>query len=579
MKKWSAFFLLSIAVQSGIVSATNGGNEENTSPNPSIGCGFQTPVSPGSTLNQSIVVGGLERSYLLHVPTSYEPSNPVPLILSHHGWTSMALYDAIGSGLISQSERYGFVVAFLNGYGDNVHPEPILGTWNSWNGGGTVNSTSKKPGCTKWGGIKEYCYASCKARNTPKWKGCDSRGCDWTTCVDSTTFNIAVLDKLETDLCIDTTREYATGQSNGAIYSFYIGAVLSQRLAAVVPVSGSFMHDYIRGPVYPIPVMDITGTQDVTVPINDTKYGNGAVSSEGWIYSTMKAIFSLWEPANNCSSTEVASHYPTSLDGSEDLYCWGKLCPSSSSSVSYPVVRCAWNGGHNYFANDPAQNGKLVWEFLSKFNRPEHKGLGKFDPSAAPKRFEINSAKIIGKFSKKNLYKDSLYQISAPSTTKALGNKSLDYAHSEEESITSAIRRALQNSSNTDLCTSTQNSSMPRPFYGNPRCGCRQDEIAVNYTIADGVVGSTCAPAVTVCDVGGYRKRENGCPPPPFLSSLFTTCSSTNGPSDFHCVLTCDRARSKTKVDPLADGLCPGHAKCTPGFSRFESVGVCLYFW
>ena len=58
---------------------------------------------------------------------------------------------------------------------------------------------------------------------------------------------------------------YATGQSNGAIYSFYLGTAMSTRLAAVAPISGSFMNSYITAPTVPMPVMDVTGTEDVTV--------------------------------------------------------------------------------------------------------------------------------------------------------------------------------------------------------------------------------------------------------------------------------------------------------------------------
>ena len=65
---------------------------------------------------------------------------------------------------------------------------------------------------------------------------------------------VAVLDLLESELCVDVTREYATGQSNGAIYTFHLGSTLSSRLAAIAPISGSFMHDYIKAPTVPMPV-------------------------------------------------------------------------------------------------------------------------------------------------------------------------------------------------------------------------------------------------------------------------------------------------------------------------------------
>ena len=36
--------------------------------------------------NGSIISSGEERRYLLHVPESYDPSTPVPLVISLHGF-------------------------------------------------------------------------------------------------------------------------------------------------------------------------------------------------------------------------------------------------------------------------------------------------------------------------------------------------------------------------------------------------------------------------------------------------------------------------------------------------------------
>ena len=64
----------------------------------------------------------------------------------------------------------------------------------------------------------------------------------------------------------------------------------------------------------------------------------------GWWYETLDHIWAAWEPANGCSESELATHWPTSLDGTQDLYCWGKRCGGS------PVIRCAWDGQCGYVA-------------------------------------------------------------------------------------------------------------------------------------------------------------------------------------------------------------------------------------
>ena len=110
---------------------------------------------------QYLLVSGHVRDYLLHVPKSYDHNVPTPVVLSHHGWTDDASDDEVDSGLTTVAEKEGFIVAYLNGYNDNPNNPPIFGTWNSWNGAGTVNSTNLKPGCKAWGGISRYCYTVC----------------------------------------------------------------------------------------------------------------------------------------------------------------------------------------------------------------------------------------------------------------------------------------------------------------------------------------------------------------------------------------------------------------------------------
>lgn len=60
---------------------------------PSTGCGKTLPagvVPGGDSTNVTIFSGGIERSYLIHLPANYSTHTPVPLILSYHGRTKSA---------------------------------------------------------------------------------------------------------------------------------------------------------------------------------------------------------------------------------------------------------------------------------------------------------------------------------------------------------------------------------------------------------------------------------------------------------------------------------------------------------
>jgi len=152
--------------------------------------------------------------------------------------------------------------------------------------------------------------------------------------------------------------------------AYALGAAFTSRLAAIAPVCGSFQKGFVQFPdeTYGIPVMDIHGSEDTEVPANLTQYNTDSddqypLSQDGWYYTLQSDIFAGWKKSNGCSGPEA--HYPTSLDGEFDLYCISEGdCPKGD------VVRCAWNGGHDYYGGsyNPI-NGQLVWEFLSKFQR------------------------------------------------------------------------------------------------------------------------------------------------------------------------------------------------------------------
>ena len=63
--------------------------------------------------------------------------------------------------------------------------------------------------------------------------------------------------------------EFATGQSNGGMMTYQLGASLSNRLAAVAPISGSMHWNHLVTPQSPIPVFAVTGTK-VSVSPNST---------------------------------------------------------------------------------------------------------------------------------------------------------------------------------------------------------------------------------------------------------------------------------------------------------------------
>mmetsp|Transcript_29909 Transcript_29909/g.79931 ORF Transcript_29909/g.79931 Transcript_29909/m.79931 type:complete len:137 (+) Transcript_29909:82-492(+) len=132
--------------------------------------------------------------------------------------------------------------------------------------------------------------------------------------------------------------EFATGQSNGGMMTYQLGASLSHRLAAIAPISGSMHWKNVVTPQSPIPVFAVTGTADTSVPGNGTS--NGKTSDGTWWYTSMDKLAELWTDAQGGDG--VSSQYSTMYDGVNDLWC-----KAVHSNIDH--VLCSWNGKHNYF--------------------------------------------------------------------------------------------------------------------------------------------------------------------------------------------------------------------------------------
>eukprot|EP00930_Biecheleria_cincta_P013079 TRINITY_DN11845_c0_g1_i2.p1 TRINITY_DN11845_c0_g1~~TRINITY_DN11845_c0_g1_i2.p1 ORF type:complete len:962 (+),score=129.73 TRINITY_DN11845_c0_g1_i2:45-2888(+) len=329
------------------------------------GCGRSIPADLilGKTHLQKSVFAKLERTWLIHVPSNYKIDTPVSLVVALHGWTRNASNYETESGLTIMSEKHGFIVAYPNGMADNHHPG---GPWGSWNVAGTTLSPGPAgPTCAPWADAPEFCYDSCKCDDRPQ--------CKWTTCANDVTpsgvgengemgFLPGLFDYLVANFCIDSRRQYATGCSNGAMATYQLGVTIGSRLAAIAPVAGSFPLGYLQSPSVPVPVMDVHGFGDDVVPANIS------MSANGYYYTLNSDIFEVWRRANGCKfdMDRHDSHWPTSLDGTRDLYC-----VSEGRDCKAAVVRCAYEGGHGSFADGGEQNGELVWGFLSQFAKEE----------------------------------------------------------------------------------------------------------------------------------------------------------------------------------------------------------------
>ncbi len=162
----------------------------------------------------TITVGGIQRIARVHVPASYDPTSPTPIVFDVHGRTQNASSQMTLSDSKTTSDAAGFIA---------IYPESATSP-TSWNSGTCCDPAS-------------------------------------TNDLDDTGFMTALLDEAESKLCVDAKRVYMMGMSNGAYEAHRIACELADRFAAVGPVAGLLLFSGCE-PSRPVPVMMVNGTAD-----------------------------------------------------------------------------------------------------------------------------------------------------------------------------------------------------------------------------------------------------------------------------------------------------------------------------
>jgi polyhydroxybutyrate depolymerase len=167
-------------------------------------------------------VGGLQRDYIYYIPAK-APVKPLPLILVLHG----------GTGKPEGMEKLTF-----NRFNELADQDPAIivypaGIDHNWNDGREdVSSTAFKEN------------------------------------IDDVGFISKLIDEMVQIENADPHRVYVTGISNGAIMANRLACELSDKIAAIAPVSGSMPVNLpaVCSPKYPVSVLMINGDKDPLVP-------------------------------------------------------------------------------------------------------------------------------------------------------------------------------------------------------------------------------------------------------------------------------------------------------------------------
>lgn len=229
----------------------------------------------------TVSAGGLIREALVHVPASYDPTTPTPVVINIHGRTGWAQQQANLSHAIAKSDSEGFVV---------IHPEAYTSP-TAWNAGGG-------------------CCGDAYADN-----------------IDDSGFIAALIDEAAATLCVDPDRVYAMGLSNGGYLSHRLACEHGDKIAAIGPVAGVLSLPSCA-PARPMPMLIVHGTDDDLVGYSwETQTINFWVQKNGCTTETMTYQNGAATCVTHGGCTDGADVVMCTIDGGGHQWPGGDAIP------------------------------------------------------------------------------------------------------------------------------------------------------------------------------------------------------------------------------------------------------------
>lgn len=274
----------------------------------------------GGTYDESMSVGGRDRTYRVHVPSIAPPAEGSPMLIVLHGGGGNGKQVERSTGFSQLADREGFVVVYPDGSGRL----PRRLSWNAHN-----------------------CCAYAHAED-----------------IDDVGFISALIDALIPAYAIDPARVYITGHSNGAMMTFRLACELSTKIASAAPYAGA-LNTHTCDPSSPVPILIMNGEDDRNVPVEGGRSPNVGYGAEDMRVDEPASYgVETWVLANRCFGAPIEADSAT-LRMSTWLGC-------AEGSVVEQVLIHDWeHGWPSPVDGAPIDASAVIWAFVSQFSKPQ----------------------------------------------------------------------------------------------------------------------------------------------------------------------------------------------------------------
>lgn len=275
-----------------------------------------------------IRVGDLTRTYLLHVPPSYDKTKPTAVVLVFHGGSgSAARASKVGGGMNAFADSHGFIA---------VYPEGVDKHWN--------DGRETQP------------------KNT-----------------DDVGFVSALIDDLARSHNIDRNRVYATGISNGGMFSLRLACDLSGKIAAVAAVAATMPQNLVARctPRRAVSVLIMHGTADPLIPYAGGEIAGGG-TRRGYGGRALSAADSVrfWVTHDRAADSPVVTRLPDTVpeDGTRVIRQTHGRGRDDTEVLLYEIEGGGhtWPGGDQHFGerlvgkvSRDINGNQIIWDFFA----------------------------------------------------------------------------------------------------------------------------------------------------------------------------------------------------------------------
>lgn len=256
------------------------------------------PIPGPGDYDRTLLSGGLQRSYSVHVPTGYAPGASLPVVFAFHGTPSSPDEIRRITDFDRLADERGFVA---------VYPEAAFGDWG---------------------------LACPKCPNAADLARVDDPG-----------FVRDVVAHLAADLSIDRGRVFAAGFSNGGLFVFRLACESADLFSGFAAVGASLLDPRFTPecrPARPDRMLLVHGTLDPTFPPQGKAFGDGR---DPVLVLPIAETVDTLAARGGCAPDPVVTQVPDVTTDGTTVERWEFTgCSAGAPVVFYRVV----GGGHTW---------------------------------------------------------------------------------------------------------------------------------------------------------------------------------------------------------------------------------------